>query len=33
MNAESPKTVYLADYQPFTHRVEDVALTFSSAII
>ena len=28
MNADSPKTVYLADYQPFTHIVTGVALTF-----
>ena len=31
MNAESPKTVYLADYQPFTHRVTAVHLTFRLA--
>ncbi len=31
MNAESPKTVYLADYQPFTHVVRSVALTFRLA--
>jgi aminopeptidase N len=31
MNAESPKTVYLADYQPFTHRVTAVHLTFCLA--
>ena len=23
-----PRAIHLADYQPFTHRVEDVALTF-----
>ncbi len=31
MNAESPKTVYLADYQPFTHVVRGVSLTFRLA--
>jgi aminopeptidase N len=31
MNAESPKTVYLADYQPFTHLVTAVHLTFRLA--
>ena len=31
MSAESPKTVYLADYQPFTHVVRAVALTFRLA--
>ncbi len=31
MNAESPKTVYLSDYQPFTHIVRSVALTFRLA--
>ncbi len=31
MNAESPKTVYLKDYQPFTHIVRGVHLTFRLA--
>jgi aminopeptidase N len=31
MNSESPKTVYLSDYQPFTHLVRGVALTFRLA--
>ncbi|MFM2351069.1 MAG: hypothetical protein RIR04_2035 [Pseudomonadota bacterium] len=31
MNADSPKTVYLADYQPFTHLVTGVQLTFRLA--
>ena len=31
MNADSPKTVYLADYQPFTHLVTGVHLTFRLA--
>jgi aminopeptidase N len=31
MNAESPKTVYLKDYQPFTHVVRGVSLTFRLA--
>ncbi|MGV8985317.1 MAG: aminopeptidase N [Cypionkella sp.] len=31
MNAESPKTVYLKDYQPFSHTVCGVSLTFRLA--
>ncbi len=31
MTAHSPKTVYLADYQPFTHLVTGVFLTFRLA--
>ena len=31
MNAESSKTVYLADYQPFTHVVRGVSLTIRLA--
>ena len=31
MNAESPKPIYLSDYQPFSHIVRAVALTFRLA--
>ncbi|MBI1170690.1 aminopeptidase N [bacterium] len=31
MNAESPRTIYLSDYQPFTHIVRGVHLTFRLA--
>ena len=31
MNAESPKTIYLKDYQPFSHIVRGVSLTFRLA--
>lgn len=31
MNAENPKTVYLKDYQPFSHVIRGVSLTFRLA--